>query len=113
MAGGPRRVQPQGPLRTYRRHDWEPLCPSHLASWSEDALSRTDALLKDAEMQKKRVPSIKASILEHNTTITLFALFAKGALRPAANSFLKMVFSHAKIASEFSMRHSHAATAST
>ena len=42
-----------------------------------------------------------------------FALSANGALGPAGNAFLKKVFSHVKIASEFSMRHSHAASAPT
>ena len=53
------------------------------------------------------------SILERNAIFTPFALSANGALSPAAYSFLEMVFSHTKIASEFRMRHSHAAAAPT
>ena len=55
-------------------------------------------------MQKKRVPNIMASIKERNADFIPFALSANGALGPAANAFLKMVFNHVKIAREFSMR---------
>ena len=87
--------------------------PSYLASRSEKALSQTKALLRDAEMQKKRVPSAMAPIQERRTPFVPFPLSANGALGPAANSFLRTAFSHVKIASEFGMRHSHTETAST
>ena len=64
-------------------------------------------------MQKKRVPNAMAQILERSTISIPFALKADGASGPAAYSFLKMVFSHVKIASEFIMRHFHAATEPT
>ena len=64
-------------------------------------------------MQKKRVPNTKASIQECNALFIPFALSANGALGPVAYSFLMAVLGHAKIASEFSMRHSHAEPAST
>ena len=54
-----------------------------------------------------------APILKRNALFIPFVLSANGALGPAANSFLGMAFSHAKIASEFSMRHSHAAKVPT
>ena len=53
-----------------------------------------------------------ASIQERNAVFIPFALSANGAPGPATNAFLKKVFGHAKIASEFSMRHSYAAAAS-
>ena len=87
--------------------------PSHLASRSENALSRTGDLPKDAEMRKKRVPGILASVLGRNASLIPFALSANGALGPVANPLPEMVLSHAKIASEFNMRHSHAVTAPT
>ena len=59
--------------------------PSYLASRSEKAPSRTEALLKDAEMQKKRVPNTMASILERSAISIPFALSANGAPGPAAN----------------------------
>jgi len=89
------------------------LTSSHLALWSGGALSRTEAPLKDAEMQKKRVPRTMVSIQERNAISIPLPLSENGALGPAAYSFHKMAFVHAKIASEFSMRHSHAAAAST
>ena len=64
-------------------------------------------------MQKKRMPYIMASILEHNKIPIPFALSADLAPGPAASSFLKKLFNQVKIASGFSIRHSHAATAST
>ena len=54
-----------------------------------------------------------ASIQERNADFIPCALSANEALGPAANAFLKKVFIHVKIASEFSMRHSHVATAPT
>ena len=60
--------------------------PSYLTSKSEKALSRTEALLKDAEMQKNRVPNIMASTQERNADFTPFALSANKAPGPAAKA---------------------------
>ena len=54
--------------------------PSCLAPRPESALSRTEVLLKGAEMQKKRVPNIMTSILERNAISIPLALSVNGAL---------------------------------
>ena len=56
--------------------------PLYLASWSEKALSRTEALLKDAEMQKKRVPNITAS----TWYTTLFSTYWRQRIAAAATA---------------------------
>ena len=55
---------------------------SYLASRSEKTFSRPEALLKDAEMKKNRVPNTVASILDRNAIFMQFSLSAKRSSRP-------------------------------
>ena len=64
-------------------------------------------------MQKRRESGSMAHFPERSTITVLSALSTNGATGPSDNPFFKVAFSHAKIASEFSMRHFHVATAPT
>ena len=78
-----------------------------LQSRSEEALNRSAAVLRDAELTKERDPKIQASLRARNASFVPFVLSSNGALGEKATSFLKSVFKHVKSSGLSSMRSSH------
>ena len=84
-----------------------------LQSRSEEALNRSTAVLRDAELTKERDPKIQASLIARNASFVPFVLSSNGALGEKAASFLRSVFKHVKSSGLSSMRSSHPSLDST